>query len=592
MSRSIARLDTYVLQDPVTDLKTKRFYSIWKGSKQNTYVPNTSTSFSNSQIQFSAPPPNPTTIIDRKIYLGIPIQITFTGNTGNLAIPLLQYGVADAFRSFPVASIIQTTAITINNTTVQINTNDLFPMLLWFYNGQDLENYDYSTSPVMQDQSQTYAELLGSVRNPMGGYTGGVNHQSKRGETRITVVSNTSTSAVITAFLIEPIFLSPWVFGKGEEAGLYGIQTLDFVFTLGDLTRAWSHFDTDAAHNITAITATITGVSNPEPQQNIPLLFFRYLTPSLLQNIPMENVYPYYVLQRYPTELGLIAAGAPFSVNSNNIQLNSIPRRIYILVRRRNQDRTFLTTDTFARIQNVQINWNNDSGLLASATEKDLYHISIKNGLCMSWNQWKGRAGDSTNNVVVPPLPLFPANSVTTTGGILCLEFGSDIGLEDGQAPGLIGTYQLQMTISGLNPSTEAINLVLYVITVSEGVMTVTDLRAITEVGIVSPKDIIDSEKWPRADVHEIKNVYGGNFWSGVKSFFSKIPAFAQAALPYVQLTSQLGRAISGTGGKIARAYGYGAPPVAGAKRQMVEGGKLISRNELGERAAQNRMEF
>lgn len=513
-----ANLSAYTIQDPVTDLGTKKFYAIWKGARQNTYTPNISTSYSDSQINFSVPPPSPKTIVDRIIFLAVPIQLTFTGNTGDVTVPILNYGVADAFRAFPLLSIIQTLAVTINNNTVSINMNDVFPDLLRYYTNPQDEFLFFSTGPSYQDQNQSYWDGVGTLRNPLAGYNDSAPYQARRGEFPIVVQSNTSTQAVISAYLVTPIPLSPLLF-KAEEPGFIGIQNFTFTFSLGDLTRAWSHTAAPGLDPVTSITATIRNVSGLQSNQNAPQLFFRYLTPYDDHPMPIENIYSLFDIQRYPTDIGSQASDATFTVSSQNIQLNTIPRRMYIYARRRNADRTALTTDTFAALQSISINWDNQSGLLSSATQYDLYNMSVKNGCRMSFPEWSGYAGNSNNDIVNGN----PKNTMRTIGSMLCVEFGSDIGLPRTDAPGKLGTYQLQLRCTFKNPNASAVNYSLYIVVISEGIFTIGQNVARSEIGIVTEADIVQSEKWPKANYKELQSIYGGDFTGNLKNFFNKV---------------------------------------------------------------------
>jgi len=209
------------------------------------------------------------------------------------------------------------------------------------------------------------------------------------------------------------------MFGLGDRAAFLGIQTMDFNITfIGNLARMWSH-----AAGTTLTSVTVDLVTGP----GSPTMLFNYITPSSLQPIPPRGVvYPYYTINRFPTDsLAPIASGAAQTLDSANIQLQSIPKRMYILARRKNSNETFLTTDTFFAIEGISVNWNNNSGLLSSATQQDLYRVSVRNGCNYSWPQWAGRTVD-----------LGPGNPQRgLTGSVLCLEFGRDIGLGPMECP-------------------------------------------------------------------------------------------------------------------------------------------------------------
>lgn len=598
-------LNTYVVQDPITDLREKKFYGIWKGARQNTYTPNISTSFSNSQINFSVPPPSPKTIIDRVVYLAVPIQVTITGNTGDPAKPIMNYGLTDAFRAFPLAQVIQTLAVTFNNNSISINMNDVFPTLLRFYGCQHDDFINYSNQPSFQDQSQEYWDLVGTIRNPLAGYTDGVPYQTKRGEFPVSVLQNTSTQAVVQAFIITPLFMSPLLF-KGHEPGFVGLQNFNFIFTLGDLSRVWSRaIDPTNPNIVTSITATIQGV-NVGPNQNAPQLLFRYLTPHENDIIPMESIYSLFDLQRYPTDIGTVNGDTQVTVSSNNIQLNTIPRRAYFFVRRRNQDLTAFTTDTFATIEKIVINYDNQAGLLSSATKENLYQMSVKNGCTMSWPQWNGYAGNSYGNNIPD------VNMVRTVGSILCVEFGSDIGLPLTDAPGKLGTYQLQVQLTFRNCNINPVNFTFYIVIVSEGIFTITQNTARSEIGVVTEAEILNSAQWPKADLKSMQTIYGGDFTGNFKNFVNKISDVYQKVSPYLQTGMRIARNVAPM---VAPLLGLGRapqtkytpmkrsippymddppePPVSPThsyqedENEGMEGGELMSLSELRRRAMQ-----
>jgi hypothetical protein len=111
-----------------------------------------------------------------------------------------------------------------------------------------------------------------------------------------------------------------------------------------------------------------------------PQLLFRYITPSPIEVLPGLMEYPYTQTVVYQTPVGAPSAGgftpsvfgtvANQSITSNAIQFSTIPDQIMIYLFRQPSDRNHFTSDTFAAIQSVNINFMNQTGLLASATQK------------------------------------------------------------------------------------------------------------------------------------------------------------------------------------------------------------------------------
>jgi hypothetical protein len=218
MSLSYERMQTVLVKDPRTILKNRREYAALQCGSQTSYKPFTTTSVSNSSISFSCPPPSGGFIVDRKQYFLLPIRLTFTGTAppGQL---LLNPG-QDCPRHLPISSGVDVYQVTINNQGVSINMADMIHALQWYNTDADFSLHDLSMTPNLQDQSQDYSALFGTNRTPMSFYGDSVDHTMMgRAAFPFTVVSNTNTTAVVDMLVCEPMFLSPFYWGKSNESG-------------------------------------------------------------------------------------------------------------------------------------------------------------------------------------------------------------------------------------------------------------------------------------------------------------------------------------------------------------------------------------
>ena len=446
MSYNIVPLDVYRMKDNEMKIQEQRQFAVYEGSAQTSYKNFTTTSYSDTSLQFSTPPPSPGIIVSRKVYLRLKFLINFTGTTtsGNL----LKEGF-DAPRAFPISKIIETLSCTINNNTATINLADVFSALIRYNTDYKTREFEYSETPHMLDQTQEYGALIGGNRNPLAFYADNP-YEVPRGGFPFRIISNTPTSAQVEMTVTEPIFLSPWLFGCGSFPGFIGVQSMSWNFVLSaNKSRVWSHADFSGNWGSSGDYSDITNID--WSISDIPALLFKYLTPKEIQRIPQSVSYSWYDIQRYPTNftstIGAFRSGAPLNtatIQSNNIQLQSIPKRLYLFCRRNNSSLNATTPDTFLSITNIVVNWNNRSGLLSSASQQDLYNMSKENGLCLSWEQFSG--GPLNNNSFVTPVA--PAtNRAGTVGSVICIEMGKDIGLDSSEAPGMLGTYQLQINI-------------------------------------------------------------------------------------------------------------------------------------------------
>ena len=491
---------------PSLDFVENKNYVILNGCQDATRRPIISTSFSNTSCTFSAPPPSPFTAVSRKVTLELPVSLNFTG-VAPQGVNLLQSGY-DAFRAYPIASIIESLTIELGGLSQTIQLADVIAPLTRVDNEFKQRTVYDSIEPTALDMSQSYTELDLSVFNPLNSIIdSSLSYQLGRGAYPVTNFVNEQLSAQVDAILHEDLRISPMMFGKQDEPNaFFGLQTFQVTINWrGDLTRLWSH-SSGSPSTINTIQVTL----------GQPVLHFHYITPPAAMKIPKNIFYSYYPLRRYTTNIqAAVQPATQVTLQSSNIQLNSIPKRMYLAVRRRNADQSFLTTDTFFRMLGVSINWNNRNGILSGATDIDLYNIYKANGGNLPWPLWNGEnmpfasGGDNT--------------LISGVGGVLPLDFGKDIPLHDGEAPGMLGTYQLQLSVDVRNIASEEIFPSLYVIVVEEGVFEIKreELRVISEIGVVKEADVMKSYNVPidiRYKYYQ-KSLYGGDVLSDIKHF-------------------------------------------------------------------------
>ncbi len=527
MSLSFEKLQPVCVRDPRTNITSKREYAVLKSGSQSTYKQYSTTAISNNSMQFSVPPPSGGIITDRKVQLAVPVRLMLNATSTAAGQTVLRPGF-DAPRAYGLSSAIETLQATINNQSVSINLGDVIQPLMRFNNNECLKELDYSTTPTYMDQSQSYANLVGTNRNPLGSYADvGDGAVMPRGGFPYNVVANPVSIAIdeplvaiVDIFFVEYVYLSPFYWGHGlSECGFFNVTSMDFniTFLSQAANRFWSHSSALAGLALSSISYAFgTNPNGPTTfASNSPFLLFQYITPQETQVLSHNQVitYPYFDVQRYPTDQAIVAAGAPSVMISNNIQLNSIPRRMYIYVRKRNQDLygSAESTDTYFSIENISIQFQNKNGLLASASKQQLYEMSVKNHCNMSWTEWSGG-------------PVHPASTLSssygTVGSVLCIEFATDIGLDSLDAPGKLAQSMLQVTVGVRNIASVEIAPTLYIVTVLEGTFTIEGLgRSSTNIGVITSNDIISCQQQEGINYNAVQDVNGGNFLSGLRNF-------------------------------------------------------------------------
>lgn len=578
-------LETVISRDNKIKVDAPRQFTIYRGGQQITFKDFSTTSSSNTSTTFSCPPPNPGIIIRRVVKISMPVTIQFNGTGPGVAGDLLQPDL-DGFRQFPLASCMTAVKLTINNSTTTVTPNDIIHAFSQYNTCHTLQERPLSTAPSMGDMSQNYYDLFGSTKNPLASYSSGFSSIT-RGGFPITAFTNTHTSASVSAVITEPLFIPPLTYGYPDACpGLVGVQTFDLEITWGDLSRIWSHADPPNTS-----PATVAAVFAAQPNGvvvtlGIPTLNFEYITPTEVQNIPASVSYSFYNIKRYITsDNQALAPFASRTLVANNFQLSSIPRRLLIYVKRRTIDEDYTTTDTFMQINNINLLWNNSNGLLSSASLQDLYDVAVGNGCNVSFEQWSGGPAYNLSFVVPPigfdsPTPQFYG----TIGSVLALTPGKDIGLGSLQAPGLLQNFQIQIQVTVKNMNhRESIIPSLYIIVVEDGTFTIQNLSGIQQVGVITPQEILNLSASPDAEVVELDQMMGGNFWTGLKDFGEGFVKGVERVLPVIEKGVEIGSKVAPLVAPLLLAAGDKKGRKKGGCRDMY-GGRRLTMNQLAKR--------
>jgi hypothetical protein len=548
MSGAVEPLDIKRVVEPRVDINSKRAYAVLQGGREVSNQQFISNAYSDSNITFDCNPPDVRTIVDKKVWFSCSLLLTFTQVGGSAGVAPLNLGQTDAPRAYPLAQIMNTLRASINNTTVSIDANAVLNALLWYNNDRETRRLEYSETPAMLDQSQSYQALYQQNRNPLGRYGQNDSEEARGGFQGVQILSNPPGGpATVLLTCREPLFLSPFLFGTdNQESGFVGVNKMQVYMQLGNLKRAWSRdalsqqTPPSAQGTVTLTSASIVaGASSPGLFYAgiAPTLEFTYITPKELTPIPKQIFYPYFEVIEYSSAFNTLAPQASATQTTNAIFLSSIPRRIYFWIRASDSYKTtdpivpisnagsYTGTDTFAFISNISVKWGNRVGLFSSASAQALHHMSVENGCRLSWNQW---SGINVNNGQA-------GVQDGAVGSVIAMEPGKDIGLDDLQAPGVAdgGQYFLQVTCTYQNLSVnQTIPFVSYITVVNEGTILNEEARSVPQIGVITRDDVLRSRDAPKVPWVAAKRVYGsGDFWSNLKSFAGKVIPFVEKAV-------------------------------------------------------------
>lgn len=508
-----------------------------------------------------------------------------------------------ALAAFPLHQLVSTMTATINDTNVTINTDSVLNEVLRLTDYK--KNRSVRTCPTMLDRYRSYNDAFLSVNSPLASYSDmvGVGEQPNgawgqlnftdpdgkdlpQGQIYVNGTGNTAISygiytsggysvlyqvvngrgfpvitpsdigsatfvpalpsgltwATATKFPIflkffstEKLVLSPFVFADSSEfdTGLFGINNIQIVCNLkSDISRV-IRTTTGAFNGGAGINAVAFNGSSPF---QLPKLNIQFLNPSQELPLPAKSIVPFMEFPRYISNQNatLTANTTRQQIQSQNYVLPQIPDMVLIYVKPQSYAAT--EGDWYVPISGISVNFDNFAGLLSSHTQQELYRMSVHNGLEMSYTEWSGLAY-AASGVLANATP----QAVQTVGGPLILKMGQDIALQAGQAPGLIGNFNLQFNLQVDNLSAADIaNPSLYVITVNSGFFETLAGSSRIIKGVLSEADIISAEAIPEMTSDGLARVVGGGFLDKLGSFLTKAKDVYHQTKPIVSGIKQM----------------------------------------------------
>jgi hypothetical protein len=448
------------------------------------------------QASWNINPPSTQTLVDRnlrvKCYLNVVVDQP------------LQLGTNDGLRQFPLASITDVITVQINGETLSQNTSDFNNAILCFGNSAEERVGAISTSPAMPDQFQAYNDwtTLGSARNPLADYGENSAEMSRGGFPVVVAPGGLSFTCEIT----EPLFLSPFTNGESDEEAFCNINQLNISLRFVQLVnRVLSH--SSAGNAITAVSVTFT---------QAPELLVNYITPQITQPLPTVQTLSYSKLQQYIKPVNGFVQGTTQTVISDSIKLSMIPSHIYLFVRHARSVSNYRVSDSYAKLSNINVLWNNQSGLLATASQEELYSIAKRAGSNLSWAQYS-----------------------KYRGSVFCVTMGDDIGLNANECPGVAGQYtisvQAQATCLGGTGDYE-----MFLVLDMPGTTSVYENGCRSSIGNFSESMVLSAHQSSESMSHEVYSALhggrrGGAFGSRFKTFIHKVSGGIQKASQFAQ---------------------------------------------------------
>jgi hypothetical protein len=491
---------------------------------------------SSSSCLFSVSVPSENTLVNRNLRINTTLQMTVALSQPNggaaqtvLAIP----------SSFPLNTGLSSVTLTVNNTKLTVQTQDVLPVLLKQYDQEFLSKH-VQTTPNYVDKYWGSIEDAQTDTFPSS-YFSGVKYAEKdsnvaaRGDSNITIKLYTAAGVEVVNRIIpanatgapvlyyadisirvsEPILGLPTFELKDHEACYMGVNTLELTLQLNDGKHVL-YFPSNIESLITSRSVGLQTGNVSTFLDEKATLTVNYLTlhPSDYSKMMPKNVIPYNEFVSYKTVQNITLTDASTTFISNQVQLRQVPDKIYISV-----SPTYSNLPTKASnhlcfpISNLSITFNNRANLLSEMDSFDLYTMSRRNGSHQSFQEFRGVVRD------------YNGTEYLSLGSIIVID-PRDLSLDDYLSSGSIGQFSLQCqaTVNKLHSNTvfdvAAVSCQINIIASYGGVLITQQGSSASMSGLLTKNLVLETKEANNAigDYEEMDEIAGGNIGRSLTS--------------------------------------------------------------------------
>jgi hypothetical protein len=406
-------------------------------------------SVSGNTINFSnLDPPNAETLVSRLMLLRTRIRVK---SDRKIDVPHKL-----GFRNFPINSVIQNVGLTVNGLTFTEQVQDHIHATSRYF--LDDDDTDISHAGRIVDRFQTYDDAADSSLDPLG-YSYDSNENEKRRYRLVQLVSNTVAAGFEAIYeVVEPLMMSMLRFNKFhllDHNAFYNITTMSLNFNFDTKSKMLVSSDWDNGTGTLALpvlTAQFVDsfdvcqyFMTPDEEAKRTLLpsfdqpaVYHYLK-HYLEIKPVSGTYT--AIARSPSTATI--KPAVNNIQSDNFVLSVVPQRVFIYVEVDPSSRTSIDCNAFQGIDRVRITFANDTNVLATFQESNLWSMSSENGYKYGLLDWQYdyeiEAADDT------------ITTIPRQGAVICVDFSKDMQLPSGLAPGVLGNFNMRVEVDTYN---------------------------------------------------------------------------------------------------------------------------------------------
>jgi len=547
-------------------VQSKPSYAIQESNLATTNTAFRAISYTQSTLNFNINTPSLSTFIDRKVPItaevNMEFQVVMAQRAGALAGDLVCSIAKDvALAPYPLHSCFNSVQVSINDSVVSSQVSDHIYEVARL---TDLPfNREQRTTPSLLDNYSSYNDAAGANNNPLASYFDAIvetheprgafsafqfcNGNGVAGAGAVSanieldgdgnpVLTNAGATAVQAGNVTETLYVqfrvteylqvSPFIFNEqeSEDTALFGVQNLQILCNIGSPARALRFIRTGNTNSCVPVNGSVRFNHNlPSPFIEQPVVNMTFITAPLSLSLPERSVTPYMEYNVYkttnatalPAHNGSYKYSNSQSIVSNTIVLSQVPD--YLLIWAKPQSYTMDSGDFYCPISELNILFDNYSGLLSSFNQEKLYEMTYANNMKMTWNQFRGMGkvassagGDNC--------------MVSLTSCPIVLQMGKDLTMSSGLASGVLAQLSLQVKATCHNTLTgSAVTPDLYIMPVNSGFCVTQQGQTMVIKAPLSESDVLSAPTGRVMGRKALGRFVGGNFMESISSAVGKL---------------------------------------------------------------------
>jgi len=462
----MSELSTVLIQDSrYNDITDRVTIGVKNGPSSLIYQKYQPNSNSTSSTLFNVNIPSENTLVDRNIHVQATVSCYY--ETAIAAGATVANGNAVIFKvvpsAFPLNQALQSASLTLNNSKLSVQTQDILPVYLKQFHQKFLSKncqmtpsfvdkyYGKVASAVVNDGASSYMSGIESGEKDsdtvgrfnenftVNVYLGSVEAANLQApvDGLYTILNNaagavaTNVIVVCTATVSEPLLGLPTATMKEDESNYLGINNLELLLQWNDMRNVFNISGSNVWKSYAG------GVTDRLVISDSAKLNLKYMSlhASQYSKLNSKNVLPYDEIVSYKKLFTGTLAG--LTQTTDVISMRQIPNYIYMVVKPQyNSQKPQFSNHLCFPITGMNITFNNVSGLLTSYTQYDLYQMSRRNGSQQTWGEFRGviknKSGVESAGI----------------GSIIVIDPVRDLGLSDFLSSGSLGQFSFQATVT------------------------------------------------------------------------------------------------------------------------------------------------